>query len=249
MKADRAELRRLEIAPLGVVVEELLLVEMNPDAWASFVAGTKASIKQRQDEEAAAVEKSMREKEERAEADRKLREENERLKKLALEAERTRLESEAKSKAEREKLEAKARKQREADQAKAAAERDEIERKAKVEREAAEATARKERAAREKLETEQREREEVEQKRLKAEAAAKAKATRAPDREKLLAFLKEFTTIKSPTLKSDEFILVLEKFTASYGIAVKKALQEIDLLSNENEPAGAGQNVFPKGRW
>ena len=240
-KAERAELRRQEIAPFGTVVDNLLLEEMNPDAWASFVSGTKAAHEKKLADEAAAVEKSMREKEERKEAERKLREENERLQKVAAEENRLRLESEAKAKADREaaekkvaadraESEAKVRAERKAAQAKADAERAEIERKAKADREVAEAIARKEREARKKLEAEQREREQAEQKRLKAEAAAKAKAARAPDRDKLLAFLKEFTTIKSPELKSDESKAILGRFTAAYGAAIKAALREVDAL-------------------
>lgn len=148
-------------------------------------------------------------------------------------AEKAHREAAAKAKAERDALEAKAKAEREeiqrqhaaeaaaaaekvrkeraaaaerqriADEA-AAKERAAIQAKADAERKAAEAQAQAERAAREKLEAEVAAKNAADAARLKKELAEKAKANRAPDKQKALAFAATVRTLKTPTATTEE---------------------------------------------
>ena len=158
-------------------------------------------------------------------------------------AEKAQREAAAKAKAERDALEAKAKAEREeiqrkhaaeaaaaaekvrkeraaaaerqriADEA-AAKERTAIQAKADAERKAAEAKAQVERAAREKLEREVAAKNAAEAARLKAELAAKAKAARAPDKQKAINFAATVRTLKAPTATTEEGKAVMAEITA-----------------------------------
>ena len=107
-KLERSNARRAELAAIGgVVPDALLLMEMNDSAWAAYVAGEKALKAQR--EEAAAKAAS----EAKAREEARLRDENERLARAAQEAEANRIAAEAEARKEREALEAKLARERE----------------------------------------------------------------------------------------------------------------------------------------
>ncbi len=142
------------------------------------------------------------------------------------EAEKARLTAEAQAKAEREKLEAAAklerekaeaqrkqaeetaRKEREAIEAKAKTEREKLEAEARAAKEKADAAAKVEREAREKAEAELKARRDAEDKRVADEAAAKAKAAKAPEKQKLKAFAATVRALKPETLTSPEGIAI-----------------------------------------
>lgn len=180
------------------------LYPLSAEMWAHKINGIKAMIqakkeaeeKQRLEDEAKA--KAIREEQER------IRAENERLRKEAEEKE-AQLKAEREA-AERARLEAeeKARKEREAIEAKAKAEREAAEKKAKEEADKLREAARVEAEARAKIEAERRAEIAKQEAIKKAEADRIAKAAKAPDAEKLQAYLLAFTAMELPELTSPE---------------------------------------------
>ncbi len=209
-KLERANRRREELAAIGgIVPDAMLLNEMTDAAWVDYIAGAKLA-KERRDADAAklAAETAAREEARKAEEAR-LRAENERLAKVAHEAEQARLQAEAAARKEREALAAEAAKAaREAREA-----QEKVESAARAEREKLEAEAAKERQAREALETEARVRELEAKRKADAEKRAAAKAARAPDKEKLLALADTLDAIAAePTMSTNEGREVMAQF-------------------------------------
>ena len=242
IKAEREEALR----PFGVNTAFYQLAEMPEADWAALFNSTVAAHKAAKEAaEKAEAERIAKEQAEAAERER-IRQENEHLRKEAEEreaaakAERDRLAAEKKAieeqaRKEREAIEANAKtelaKQKaEADRlaaiaaAKALAEKQAAEAQRKAEQAAADAKAKVEREAREKAEAEARRLREaqealkqVEALKLKQEAEAKAKAARAPDREKIAALGTAILAIKMPEVSTPEgqaaLAVVKEQFT------------------------------------
>ena len=242
IKAEREEALR----PFGVNTAFYQLAEMPEADWAALFNSTVAAHKAAKEAaEKAEAERTAKEQAEAAERER-IRQENEHLRKEAEEreaaakAERDRLAAEKKAieeqaRKEREAIETKAKaelaKQKaEADRlaaiaaAKALAEKQAAEAQRKAEQAAADAKAKVEREAREKAEAEARRLREaqealkqVEALKLKQEAEAKAKAARAPDREKIAALGTAILAIKMPEVSTPEgqaaLAVVKEQFT------------------------------------
>ena len=242
IKAEREEALR----PFGVNTAFYQLAEMPEADWAALFNSTVAAHKAAKEAaEKAEAERTAKEQAETAERER-IRQENERLRQeaeaaqKAANAERERLLAEQRAieeqaRKEREAIEAQAKaelaKQKaEADQlaaiaaAKALAEKQAAEAQRKAEQAAADAKAKVEREAREKAEAEARRLREaqealkqVEALKLKQEAEAKAKAARAPDREKIAALGTAILAIKMPEVSTPEgqaaLAVVKEQFT------------------------------------
>ena len=242
IKAEREEALR----PFGVNTAFYQLAEMPEADWAALFNSTVAAHKAAKEAaEKAEAERTAKEQAETAERER-IRQENERLRQeaevaqKAANAERERLLAEQRAieeqaRKEREAIEAQAKaelaKQKaEADRlaaiaaAKALAEKQAAEAQRKAEQAAADAKAKVEREAREKAEAEARRLREaqealkqVEALKLKQEAEAKAKAARAPDREKIAALGTAILAIKMPEVSTPEgqaaLAVVKEQFT------------------------------------
>ena len=242
IKAEREEALR----PFGVNTAFYQLAEMPEADWAALFNSTVAAHKAAKEAaEKAEAERAAKEQAETAERER-IRQENERLRQeaeaaqKAANAERERLLAEQRAieeqaRKEREAIEAQAKaelaKQKaEADRlaaiaaAKALAEKQAAEAQRKAEQAAADAKAKVEREAREKAEAEARRLREaqealkqVEALKLKQEAEAKAKAARAPDREKIAALGTAILAIKMPEVSTPEgqaaLAVVKEQFT------------------------------------
>lgn len=242
IKAEREEALR----PFGVNTAFYQLAEMPEADWAALFNSTVAAHKAAKEAaEKAEAERIAKEQAEAAERER-IRQENERLRQeaeaaqKAANAERERLLAEQRAieeqaRKEREAIEAQAKaelaKQKaEADRlvaiaaAKALAEKQAAEAQRKAEQAAADAKAKVEREAREKAEAEARRLREaqealkqVEALKLKQEAEAKAKAARAPDREKIAALGTAILAIKMPEVSTPEgqaaLAVVKEQFT------------------------------------
>ena len=242
IKAEREEALR----PFGVNTAFYQLAEMPEADWAALFNSAVAAHKAAKEAaEKAEAERTAKEQAETAERER-IRQENERLRQeaeaaqKAANAERERLLAEQRAieeqaRKEREAIEANAKtelaKQKaEADRlaaiaaAKALAEKQAAEAQRKAEQAAADAKAKVEREAREKAEAEARRLREaqealkqVEALKLKQEAEAKAKAARAPDREKIAALGTAILAIKMPEVSTPEgqaaLAVVKEQFT------------------------------------
>ena len=242
IKAEREEALR----PFGVNTAFYQLAEMPEADWAALFNSTVAAHKAAKEAaEKAEAERTAKEQAETAERER-IRQENERLRQeaeaaqKAANAERERLLAEQRAieeqaRKEREAIEANAKaelaKQKaEADRlaaiaaAKALSEKQAAEAQRKAEQAAADAKAKVEREAREKAEAEARRLREaqealkqVEALKLKQEAEAKAKAARAPDREKIAALGTAILAIKMPEVSTPEgqaaLAVVKEQFT------------------------------------
>lgn len=145
-KLERSNARRDELAAIGgVVPDALLLMEMNDSAWAAYVAGEKALKAQREEAAAKAASEAKAREEARKAEEARLHAENARLAIAAREALEARQKAEAEARAERAKLEAEAAKERqarEALEAEARASELEAKRKADKERRAAAKAAR-----------------------------------------------------------------------------------------------------------
>lgn len=196
---------------------------MSDDDFGKLLSGAKLQHQAKVEAEAKAelerIERERKEAEERARERERIRIENELLKKEADERE-------AKMKAEREEAE----KKLAAEKAKAEKERKEAEEKARKEREEVEAKLAAERKERERIEQEAKAKAEAEAKAKKEaeEAAAKAereriaaekKAAKAPDNEKIKAWIASMQitditdTLKQPESKAVASV-VIEKFNA-----------------------------------
>ena len=242
IKAEREEALR----PFGVNTAFYQLAEMPEADWAALFNSTVAAHKAAKEAaEKAEAERTAKEQAETAERER-IRQENERLRQeaeaaqKAANAERERLLAEQRAieeqaRKEREAIEAQAKaelakQEAEADRlaaiaaAKALAEKQAAEAQRKAEQAAADARAKVEREAREKAEAEARRLREaqealkqVEALKLKQEAEAKAKAARAPDREKIAALGTAILAIKMPEVSTPEgqaaLAVVKEQFT------------------------------------
>jgi len=199
LKMTRQEI----LAPFGVDASYYNLGEMPEDTFANLFDSSRLAHEARiaatrkDEEDRIAAEQA------RLAEEKRIREENERLRLEAVEREKV-------AKAER----AMAERQRAADAEKARKEREAIEARAKAEREAAEIVISREREAREKLEAERRTAAAAEQKRIDAEATARAKAERAPDREKLTALAAAFSSVQLPVVKSREAKVAIAEITA-----------------------------------
>jgi hypothetical protein len=218
--AERAEAARIakakeeREAQLSAYVADLSfyrLGEMSEEAWKQLLSGAKAAHEARISAEVKAEQERIAQAMAEAEERERVRQENERLKRevsereAALRAEREAAEAKARAEAE------KARKEREAVEARARAEREKIERKAAAEREAAEKKVAAEHAAREKAEAELRAAREERDRKAKAEVAAKARAGRAPDRQKLKVLAGDVRKLPVPSASTDEGRAVIEK--------------------------------------
>lgn len=172
------------------------LAAMTSEQWESYLEGARIRFEQAQ--EKARIEEEARQRhlaEEAAERER-VRVENERLKKEAEEREAA---SKAERKAAADKLakeRAEAEKARKVAEAKAAKERAELEAKAKADREAREAAE----AEAEALRQAQREKEIAERRAEAERERAAARARRAPDKEKLLAYVTALRSVTIPAL-------------------------------------------------
>ncbi len=198
MKADaarKAEAERIELEA-AEARERLRIAEEN--------ARLKAEAEEK--EKALAAERAQAEKD-RLAAEAKAKAEREKIEAAA------RLERE-KAEAERKASEAAARKEREAIEAKARAEREKLEAEALAAKEKADAAAKLERDAREKAEAELKARRDAEDKRVADEAAAKAKAAKAPEKQKLKAFAATVRALKPEALTSPEGLVIAEEIAS-----------------------------------
>lgn len=209
--------------PLGAMTEEQFQATL-ADAKLLYEMKLEASRKA----EAERIEREAAEARERL----RIAEENDRLRKEAAEREaQMKAEREAAAakqreleeavRKERERVdaekaaaEAQARKEREAMEAKAKALREKQEAAARAERAKAEAAAKAEREAREKAEAEAKALRDAEEKRIADEAKAKAKAAKAPDREKLIAFAGNVRGLTPGSMKSAEANAIAEEIAA-----------------------------------
>lgn len=192
-KAELKTERDGQIAALGFDPNGYNTDGMTAEAFDACLGGIKAQ-KQAAIEAAAKAEADRIAEEQAATAEReRIRAENERLKAEAAEREAA-LQTERAKAAEERRINDEANR----------LEREAIAAKAKSEREAAEAEARIQREAREKLEAEQRVKDEAERKRKDSEAKAVAKAARAPDKAKILAFTEALGSVAFAELKSSE---------------------------------------------
>ena len=179
--------REQVVSPLSEFIDYSKLPATNAP-WAdltveqfSSIVNSASKLKKAHEEEQARLEAERIAKE--AE-DKRIREENAKLKAEAIERERAAAE-------ERRALEEQARKEREEAEAKAAKEREE-----------AAARLAAERAKREALEAEARRKEEEAMKAKQAEEEARRKAEQAPDKEKLLAFAADLSSLDFPAVTS-----------------------------------------------
>lgn len=204
------------------------LRKMTEEGFKNLYEGTKLRAQQekerlqREEEERIAAEKK------RLEDEQRIREENERLKaekelkEKELQAQREKQqrlleELQEKAAAEKKSLEAKAEKARKEQEAKLRKEREERERiEAEAKRKQAEQEAENKRLqdeikAKEKADQDAKDKAEREEKdRIKAQQEADAKAKRAPDKDKLLAFAKTIESLPFPEVKSMEALAVVE---------------------------------------
>lgn len=189
------------------------LGEMTESIWNNFITGIKVQYQAKIDAEKKAEEDRIAKEKAEAEERERIRQENERLKAEAEAKEKQLAEERAKAEKERKALEEKARKEREAADA-----------KLKAEQETARKAAEKAEAERAKLEAELKAKKEAEEKAQKeaeakaeAERKAKAEAAKAPDKQKLTAWinslsLPEITTSTAPGKAIEG--TVKEKFNA-----------------------------------
>lgn len=180
-------------------VLDYTVADMPEDVFQNYLAGLKKAHEDRVEAERVAEQERI-EKQRAFEAEQKrIREENERLRLEAEAREKELAEERARAEAER----------------KAADERLRLERE-KAEKEAVrlraeqEAKLEAERRERQRIEAEMKARADAEEAARVAEEKAKAKALRAPDKTKLLAFAKELEKIEMPAVKSEDAQLILE---------------------------------------
>lgn len=229
MEAERiAKLKseRIELLAPHVDNPEIFGVEhMSQEAFDNLVEGQKLAKQARiEAERKAEQERIEREKAEAAERER-IRIENERLKaeaearERAIELERKKHEAE-RIKAEKARMEAeqKARKEREA------AEKEQMRIQAE-----AEAKLRAERQAREKAEAEIQAAKIAEQKRIEAEKLAAKKAAAAPDKDKMIAWVKSLD-ILHPELKDEDAKVVFAEIVSKLEVFKKWALSQIEKI-------------------
>lgn len=227
---QRAESRTAELRPFVDPAMPFPAVgAMTEEQFAAVLADAKL-LHQMKQEAAAKAEAERIEREAEAARERlRIAEENDRLRKEAAEreaqmkaereaaaAKQRELEEAARKErerveAEKAAAEAKARAEREAIEAKAKAEREKQEAAARAEHEKAEAAAKAEREAREKAEAEAKALRDAEAKRIADEAKAKAKAAKAPDREKLIAFVATVKALTPGPMKSAEANAIAEE--------------------------------------
>jgi len=160
-------------------------------------------------EENERLRKEAAEREAQIKAEREAAAAKQREAEVAARKERERVEAEkaaaeAQARKEREAIEAKAKAEREKAEAAARAERDKIEAAAAEERRKADVVAKFERDAREKAEAQLKAARDAEANRIADEAKAKAAASKAPDREKLIAFAATVRALKPEALASPE---------------------------------------------
>lgn len=202
-KAQRTENRLdalLEFAIGDIENYRSIVADMTDDVFSSYLNGLKAERQAKiEADRKAEQERIAREKAEAEERER-VRKENERLRKEAEERERAYKAEQERQRKEREEAEAKARK-----------ERMEIERKAEAERRKHEEALAKERAERERLQREQREREAAEEKRLEEERKEQERKAKAPDKQKLMAWVRSFEMPDPPSMKSDKMELTKDE--------------------------------------
>lgn len=213
--------RLAKLAPFGVDLSFVNVVDMPDATFEQFLDNSKAAFERKQEEARKAEAERIRLENERLKEEQRIREENARLKKEAEEREaaakiererieKEKAEAEAKARKEREEAEAKAKAERDAIEAKAAEERRIAAEKAKAEkakadqaRKIAEQKLAAERAEKERLERELAAKRAEEEKRIAAEKEAARLAALAPDREKLLAFAARVRSLEQPKLSAD----------------------------------------------
>jgi hypothetical protein len=143
-KLERSNLRREELAAIGgIVPDSLLLMEMNDQAWLAYIAGEKMAKAQREQTARVAAEKEAARNAEEA----RLRSENEALAKAAREAQEARQAAELAARKEMQAIEAKAAQERAAREKLEAAERERLAEEAKRAKEEANTKAKAARAA------------------------------------------------------------------------------------------------------
>lgn len=206
---ERRERRKIirisEVQELGLDPLAYNLKDMTDENYKNLIEGRKAFLKQEEEQRIA------REKEEQ-----RIRDENEKLRKESEEKEKQ-LQAE-RAKAEKERLElekqmaaerARTEKQQKENEAKLAKERAEAEARENKLRKEQEAKLKKEREERERLEAEIKAK--AEKERLEKERLAKeeAKAKRAPDKEKLLAFAEQVNELSLPIVKTADAAKIL----------------------------------------
>lgn len=174
-KSELMAARQAELLPLGVDVRLYALADMPEEAYQSLLATSKNARADRVEAERQAEENRKAAEEARAAEEKRVRAENERLRKEAAVKE---AEYVAELEAER--------------------------KKAKAACAAAEAAAKGEREAREKAEAEMRAQQAAAAAKAKADEAAKKKAARAPDREKIIAVVQKLALIELPNVRSPE---------------------------------------------
>lgn len=213
--------RKIALAPYVQDVALYAVRDMADQVFAALLAGVKAAKEQAEAAAAKAEADRIAAEKARLAEEARIREENAKLQReaevreaaLKVEREAARKAAEAaaaKAKAEREAIEESARKERLRLQAIAEVERQ----KQEAARKAAEAEATRQRLAKEKLETEARASKEAEVKRIADEAKARAKAERAPDREKLFALAGDIVRVKAPEVKSVRAQAILRELAA-----------------------------------
>lgn len=207
---QRAESRTADLRPfIDPALPFPAVGAMTEEQFAAVLADAKLLHQMKQEAAAKAQAERIEREAEAARERLRIAEENELLRKEAGEREaQIKTEREAAEAKQRE-LEEAARKERErveaekaTAEANARAEREKVEAAARAERAKAEAAAKAEREAREKAEAEAKALRDAEAKRIADENRAKAKAAKAPDREKLIAFADSVRALKPGEMKT-----------------------------------------------
>lgn len=224
-KAALKESRAQELSAYGIDCQFYQLGEMPDEGYLQLLESSKVAHEAKKAAEAKALE-DARIAAEKAEAERIAKEKAEAQERARMEAENARLKAEAEARekalaaerAETEKArldaEAKAKAEREAIEAKAKQEREKLEAEARAEKERFEAAAKLERESREKAEAEAKALRDAEAKRLADEVAAKAKAAKAPEKQKLKAFAAVVRQLKPESLTSPEGLAITEEIAS-----------------------------------
>jgi len=226
LKAAREEL----IAPFGVDTTFYALDEMPEATFAQLLESSRlaheAKLEAERKAEAARIEAERL----KAEEERRIREENAKLKADQERLERERAEAERKAKAELAAAEAKAKAEREAAEAKARAERKAIEANARAGLLASEKKAKAEREAREKVEAELAERKRKEERERAEAEAARKRAAKAPDKEKLAAVADSLRGLAMPNPATPEGKKVASKIRGWLDDLAARVEDEIESL-------------------
>jgi len=210
--AERAEARRkaqlkltreTQLCEMGVDTQFYDLANMPDQAFADLMTTSRITLEQRIAAERKAKEDAIAENNRKVEEARKMKEENERLRMEQARKDQAYAAQLAQQREESARRDEQARKEREAQEQVLAHER--------RTREAAEAAARKEREDRLREETA---RKLAEEKARKVAEKAKWEAERAPDKEKVVAYIKAIMAVPTPVVTDAACKITLENLTS-----------------------------------